>query len=1136
MTDAEPSSERHLPDSRLDLCEVLKQEHESLGLPLSAACETQAVIGQPAPGRGVREADKLAALMTEFHRAGQTRTALCLSGGGIRSATFNLGVLQRLAAITNSGAEATCPQADDPPKPNREESVLEKIHFLSTVSGGGYIGGWLSAWSRRSGGLSQVRCKLAAPIPSAAPSSEAPEVTKLRQYSRYLTPRAGLMGGDLWAIVSTYLRNLLITWVVLIPVLGAVVLLPRLLFYPVLAFNDPRSAPGWCLVLLGVGVISFGGTAFGYAGVHQPSSRRFGLPRADAGEAPAAPQVGTFVAKFRTQPLNFFLCCLTPIVVCAYLVSLLVAWQPSSSCGSPGAGVRLPSLVPACVVISLIGWWLGSRRVDRDRLAKLGASIAGGVVAGVSLYGFATLVGWIQAVDCLRASPAFIPLYATFAVPLILMCLSAGGTMYIALVSWPGIHTSSDEDREWWARFGGYILIVAVVWIAVGLVTIILPAALALVQGAFATSTLSTIGGGAGVLSAVWGYSWKTASSHRDQGVGTGSKARSFLLSLAAPVFVLIFFVSLSYVATWGLDEISMLFPGTCKAGATPSGACAADSVGLYFETLKTAPWWLPPAVGLALVLMALGFSSVVDLNRFSMHGMYRERLIRAYLGASNPKPTPDPLTGFDADDNVLLHELACGALLASDEALVERVGAGLARATPEPPMAPQAQERASAGTTGPEAGMTWLAAQVQQAKGGQSLLNALRRRAHEPMPRWLLRDLRVAINRVLLTQGFPAQEPGAADQRDPTPSEDPRPMPGVRMGRARQNRLVLNQWFPAAQAKGASAGSGTLQKAESAPPAEPAEDGCRPLHIINAALNLVQVDQPAWQDRKAQSFTMSPLHCGSADLDYRHTVEYGGPRGISLGTAMAVSGAAVSPNMGYHSNPAVTFVLTLFNVRLGCWLGNPGTPGDGTYAKSGPATGLWPLLFEAMGRTNKNRGYVYLSDGGHFENLGLYEMVRRRCRQIIVCDAGCDPRVEFDDLGNAVRKIRADFGIDIEFQPPVQVRFPAPGVGDPRPPAMEARFSIGRVRYGNVDLPPKGMDARDIDGWLLYIKPSLGGLEPVDVHNYGRQRKPFPHESTADQFFSESQFESYRALGRHMVDAIAEHRRQTDCLIGDLI
>ena len=100
----------------------------------------------------------------------------------------------------------------------------------------------------------------------------------------------------------------------------------------------------------------------------------------------------------------------------------------------------------------------------------------------------------------------------------------------------------------------------------------------------------------------------------------------------------------------------------------------------------------------------------------------------------------------------------------------------------------------------------------------------------------------------------------------------------------------------------------------------------------------------------------------------------------------------------------------------------------------------------------------------------------------------------------------------------------------------MEARFSIGRVRYGNVDLPPKGMDARDIDGWLLYVKPLLGGLEPVDVHNYGRQRQPFPHESTADQFFSESQFESYRALGRHMVDAIAEYRRQTDCLIGDLI
>ena len=128
-----------------------------------------------------------------------------------------------------------------------------------------------------------------------------------------------------------------------------------------------------------------------------------------------------------------------------------------------------------------------------------------------------------------------------------------------------------------------------------------------------------------------------------------------------------------------------------------------------------------------------------------------------------------------------------------------------------------------------------------------------------------------------------------------------------------------------------------------------------RPLHIVNIALNLVRSERLAWQQRKAQSFTVSPLHCGSwQDLGYRRSHEYGyNPsvnRAISLGTAMATSGAAASPNMGYHSSPAVTFLLALFNIRLGWWLGNPGKAGESTFlGKLGRRLNLRPSYHRSI-------------------------------------------------------------------------------------------------------------------------------------------------------------------------------------------
>jgi hypothetical protein len=295
------------------------------------------------------------------------------------------------------------------------------------------------------------------------------------------------------------------------------------------------------------------------------------------------------------------------------------------------------------------------------------------------------------------------------------------------------------------------------------------------------------------------------------------------------------------------------------------------------------------------------------------------------------------------------------------------------------------------------------------------------------------------------------------------------------------------------------------------------------PFPIINTALNLVRGEELAWQERKAASFALTPLYCGfwlpadwgdresdsaisrstSAGPDtsgrggFRPSDQYGG--GVSLGTAMAISGAAASPNMGYHSTPALTFLMTTFNVRLGWWLGNPMS---GAWKKPGPTFALEALLAELFGYTSASAKYVYLSDGGHFENLGIYELVRRRCRLIIASDAGADGDLSLDDLGNAIRKCRIDLATSIEFPVgalrKIQKR-------DKRKHS-NVHVAVGTIAYPNAEA-----------GTLLYIKSSLTGDEPADVLQYQADHPDFPHQSTADQWFDESQFESYRALGYHI-------------------
>jgi hypothetical protein len=288
-----------------------------------------------------------------------------------------------------------------------------------------------------------------------------------------------------------------------------------------------------------------------------------------------------------------------------------------------------------------------------------------------------------------------------------------------------------------------------------------------------------------------------------------------------------------------------------------------------------------------------------------------------------------------------------------------------------------------------------------------------------------------------------------------------------------------------------------------------PRSGGNRLFHVINTTLNVVATRNPAWQERKAESFAMTRLYCGNRYVGYRPTARYGGRwGGITLGTAMAISGAAVSPNEGYNSSPLVGFLLMLFNVRLGWWLGNPSRK---CYGRESPFWSILPALKELAGATTDQGRWIYLSDGGHFDNLGLYEMVRRRCRRIVVIDAGCDPDMKFEDLGNAVRKSYIDFGVSIDFR---NLEFQARH----SPPVAGARFGLAAISYPKSS--PEAATPRT--GWLLYIKPTYyGTTEGAGVRGYASDHASFPHESTTDQWFSESQLEAYRALGAHIVEHI---------------
>jgi hypothetical protein len=320
------------------------------------------------------------------------------------------------------------------------------------------------------------------------------------------------------------------------------------------------------------------------------------------------------------------------------------------------------------------------------------------------------------------------------------------------------------------------------------------------------------------------------------------------------------------------------------------------------------------------------------------------------------------------------------------------------------------------------------------------------------------------------------------------------------------------------------------------------------PYPLVNCALNLVGGQDLAWQERKATSFVFTPKHCGY-DLDRAVLTKAPGFRseayvptsayyrdgeGPLLGMAMAISGAAANPNMGRATSPALAFLMTVFNVRLGWWIGNPRHRSGA--ALPGPRLGLPYTALELFGGTDDSRKFINISDGGHFDNLGVYELIRRGCRYIVACDAGQDGRMMYEDLGDLVRRCRTDFGVEIDIAVDRIRERDEAGLS-------QAHCVVGKIHY--LHLPKRGDEGQLVngdggpvrpgsrpaheEGYLVYIKPSVTGDEPQDVLEYYRRIPEFPHQSTADQWFGESQFESYRTLGMHIGEQVFARYQDDD-------
>jgi hypothetical protein len=873
---------------------------------------------------------------------------LAISGGGIRSATFALGVLEGL----------------------KKRGLLDKFHYLSTVSGGGYIGSWLSAGCKRNEGWLTT-------------ADWRDSIAHLRRYSNYLSPRVGFFSADTWSMLTIWSRNTLLIQATLILALACVLVLPRPL---VEAFGNWPSSGDWrwvTVILFVFGIVGIAGNQLRMAagrGLWWLRGRSWPVALAAAAVLGAAAlglayafdfkpfDVGLDGVNYRhSLPIALLLVltgfALQPVAV--KIFGLFMTDRPEEV-NYTQAWVQFAIVVPLMVTSFLVTSVLWAQATGGLEVRSLNEfTTYGAVVTTAWRYwpfhlSVVFVSFWLLSLCSIdwrnKLSIAIALLAPVVAVPVMHALLSVivllfqylhtlpggewrafvwgpalvNGAFVLSIVVLIGImgRASSDDVREWWSRLGAWLGIYATAWMIVAVSAVYGPYWITWALEHAWWGAMSAGGGWVGTV--IGGLLAGNSPSTGGQAKTTSARAKEVVAAAAPFVFIAGLLFGIAYV----LNQVILL-----NGSGLPWWKRSGPVVTSTSDTLVALAIFGGCAAATALLAWR------VDINEFSLNAFYRNRLVRCYLGATRKPGTrhPQNFTGFDDDDDLKLADL-----------------------------------------TGP-----------------------------------------------------------------------------------------------------APAG---------------------PLHIVNCALNLGGSSDLALHTRHSAIFTLTPLACGTwyrsrdqrgipTELGFVDTPYFGPDGGPTLGQAIAVSGAAASPNMGYHTSPVTAFLLTIFNVRLGWWFPNPS--GRGTF----PPFSLMYLLAELFGTANDKSSFVSISDGGHFENLAAYELIRRKCRLIVISDAECDDKYAFGGLGTLIRVCEVDFQCTIAID--VAAIRPS-GAGN----WSTRRWAVGDIYYKD-----------GTRGTLVYLKASMVGKEDTSVLQYKSSRAEFPHESTGDQFYGEDQFESYRHLGREIAD-----------------
>lgn len=919
------------------------------------------------------------------------RVGLALSGGGIRSAIFNLGLLEALD----------------------QRGVLPLVDYLSTVSGGGYIGGFWTAWRSRTNELRPNsvfphRCSTDLREGGNPDSRERPETRHLREFSRYLMPRIGLNEPEMWFALATIIGGML-------PAVTVTLAAVALLFY------------AW----LGAGFLTFwchdgGAVVLSAVTLLLHVARR---------------------KKWKMENSEEF-----PLTGQWYWSSLY--WSVALLTTAVGAWL-VPQVTHYLTKDPQWGWV-----ADATFFVTFGFEPALTWLALALL----TAISWIFLEALCRAVETLSEIHRAKT----LAKTGASESARLLKLSEMRYHTRVRRLRrgtvrdQLTSRYLSWALIAAGV---AGLWSL----SFQLSDWAKAQNghPVASTGGLATVFTGlyIWLRDWlaKPDKQSKEQGIWRkllqrGKASLPMAAATAGALLIVVFTVLLLRYYGLGMNSDKKI------------------------PTVETV-WRAIGIVAGAAALVVLAALKIFDPAYFGLHDFYRSRIARAFLGAAF---IPGPRWQSQQKE--------------TNEVVV--------KCRQEAEICDQEAEEAQSILDGPdlpEKRHDELVRTVKHRRATARYLRDFARRrsaglGSEPS----VRDNRYTVER-------PEDDLCLTDL--PTQRSD--------LGNLSEDLLRLR---------------------------------LRPVHLICCTANNLSGDALSTLSRGGRSAVLSQR--GISLGDDTHPPRTHDPE-LMLSAAQTASAAAFNSQMGEKSlrlGPASSFLMSAFNLRLGLWVMNPSNERNASDQLTYQALclrritareiggkwwrhpvkavryHLWKAWFELqrafqedgfcravfnmpgiaffnelLGRSSalpEDHAYrLHLSDGGHFENLGLYELIRRHVRYLIVSDAGQDEEVGFDDLGNAIRRVREDFGVEIEIE-----------LAPMRPDATlvsEQHLVVGTIHYDGFEGSDKGT--------IVYFKPTLTGDEPGDIQQYRTRNRVFPHEPTSDQFFAEAQWESYRRLGEHI-------------------